>query len=226
MINDIHSTAIIGDNVSLGKGNKILPYTVLTGPLDVGDNNIIGPHVVIGTPGEDTRNPYYDSSDSKIKIGSNNIIREFTAVQKPIDRDITCLENDIHLMHGVHIPHDAILENGVVLTPLVVIGGISRIMEYANIGMGATVHQYSIVGPYSIIATGAASIKNVKPFSRYIPGKPISVNSYAVKKFNFTEYTDEITKYVLEGICPKSDKVGSIIEKYLKLHADSGRRQY
>ena len=80
-MNQIHPTAIVDNRVKLGKNNQILPYTILTGPLEVGDNNIIGPHVVIGSPGQDTRNPRYDSSDCLIRIGSNHIIREFSAVQ-------------------------------------------------------------------------------------------------------------------------------------------------
>lgn len=224
--NDIHETAIIGDGVILGEGNKILPYTILQGPLEIGNNNIIGPHVVIGSPGQDTRNPRYDSSASRIKIGNNNIIREFSAIQKPCYQDITYLGDDIFLMQSVHIPHDAYIENKVVITPMCVLAGITKILEGANLGMGATVCQYSVVGQYSIVATGGNVVKNVKPFSRYIPGKPISVNTYAIKKFGYEEYTDEISKYVLESVLPSSTKISPIIEKYLKMHIESRRDEY
>lgn len=225
-MNEIHGTAIVGEGVRLGTNNKILPYTILEGPLDLGDNNIIGPHVVIGSPGQDTRNPRYDSSQSRIQIGNNNIIREFTAIQKPCYKDVTRLGNDIFLMQSVHIPHDAILEDKVVITPMCVLAGITTLLEGANLGMGCAVHQYSIVGQYAIVATGAAVVKNIKPFSRYIPGKDISVNEYAVKKFGFQEYLDEISKYVLEGVMPQSSAVLSLVDKYTKLHVDSGRGQY
>lgn len=226
MINEIHPTAIIGENVKLGKNNKILPYTVIYGPTEIGDNNIIGPNVVIGTPGQDTRNPRYDSSECPIYIGNNNIIREFTAIQKPCYEKETRVLDDVFLMQSVHIPHDAFLDNKVVITPMCVLGGISKILEGANLGMGCTINQYTVIGQYSIVATGAAAMKNVKPFSRYIPGKANSVNSYAIKKYGYEEYTEEITKYVLEGTAPKSEKFGVIIEKYNKYHIDSKREQY
>lgn len=226
MLNDIHPTAIIGDNVKLGKNNKILPYTVIYGPTEIGNNNIIGPNVVIGTPGQDTRNPRYDSSNCPIFIGSNNIIREFTAIQKPCYEKETRVLDDVFLMQSVHIPHDAFLDNKVVITPMCVLGGISKILEGANLGMGCTINQYTVIGQYSIVATGAAAMKNVKPFSRYIPGKPTTVNSYALKKFGFEANTDEITKYVLEDVTPKSERIGAIIEKYNKYHIDSKREQY
>lgn len=224
--NDIHPSAIVGDDVKLGRRNRILPFTVLTGPLRIGDDNIIGPHVVIGSPGEDTRNPRHDSSQATIEIGSRNIIREFTAIQKPCYQDLTCLQNDIFLMHGVHVPHDAILEDGVSVAPLVVIGGIARIMKSATLGMGATVHQYSVVGPYSMVATGAAATKNVKPFSRYIPGKPVTVNHYAIEKYRFTDVSDQIESYVMGDDAPTEARLAQIVQRYQDHHLKSGRAQY
>lgn len=225
-MNEIHPSAIIGEKVKLGKGNVILPYTVIYGPTEIGDENIIGPHVVIGTPGQDTRNPRYDSSNCLIKIGNKNIIREFCAIQKPCYEDITLLGDDIYLMQGVHIPHDAKISDKVVITPLCVLAGITRVLTGANLGMGCTINQYCVIGQYSIVATGAAAMKNVKPFSRYIPSKPISVNHYAIEKFGFKEYVDEISDYVLNDVRPTSPNILAIIEEFERLHIKSGRELY
>lgn len=226
MGNKIHPTAIIGDRVELGDNNEIGPYCVIEGPTIIGDDNRIGPHVVIGTPGQDTRNPRYDSSDCLIKIGSRNIIREFTGIQKPCYESITSLGNDIYIMQSVHIPHDAQIFDKVVITPMCVLAGITRILEGANLGMGVSINQYNVIGQYSIVATGAAAMKNVKPFSRYIPGKPISVNTYALKKYGFADFEDEITSYVLENQRPKSEPILRIIDEFEHYHQKSGREVY
>ena len=225
-MNTIHPTAIIEGDVQLGDGNEIGPYCVLRGPLSIGDRNQIGPHVAIGTPGQDTRNPRYESSNCRIEIGNNNIIREFTAIQKPCYRDITRLGNNVFLMQSVHIPHDAILEDDVVVTPMVVLAGISRILQGANLGMGCTINQYTVIGQYSIVATGAAAMKNVKPFSRYIPQQPLSLNSYAVKKYGFEEHAEEIEAYVLRSERPKSSRVQAIVDHFERLHVESKREMY
>lgn len=225
-MNEIHSTAFIGDNVILGNRNKILPYTIIYGPTEIGDDNIIGPHVVIGSPGQDTRNPIYDSSQSYIKIGNRNIIREFTAIQKPCYENITSLGDDIFLMQSVHIPHDAQINDKVVITPMCVLGGITRILEGANLGMGCTINQYCVVGQYSIVATGASAMKNIKPFSRYIPNKPLSINDYAINKFGFEDIHEEIKSYLFENIQPKSDKLKLIIDVFNKAHLLSKREIY
>jgi len=225
-MNDLHSTVIIEGEVKFGKNNKVLPYTSLIGPLEIGDNNLIGPNVVIGSPGEDTKNPRHDSSNAKIKIGSNNIIREFTAIQKPCYKDITLLGDDIYLMHGVHIPHDAIIQNKVVITPMVVVGGIAKILEGANLAIGVTVNQYCVIGQYAIAGAGATVVKNIRPFSRYIPGKSISVNEYAIKKYGFEACADEIREYVLHNIRPKNLKLIALIEEFEENHAISQKEMY
>ena len=225
-MNEVHSTVVIEGKVTLGKGNRILPYSVLIGPLEIGDDNVIGPHAVLGSPGQDTRNPHYDCSQSRIVIGSRNIVREFSAIQKPCYRDVTLLGDDIFIMQSVHVPHDAIIENKAVLTPMVAMGGIVRLLEGCNLGVGASLHQYSVVGQYSIVAMGASLMKNLKPFSRFIPGKPLSVNDYAIDKFGFQNYRDEIFKYVLEDVPPTSQPVKVVIDHYNRYHTESGRAQY
>ena len=226
MKNEIHHTCIIDDKVKLGTNNKILPYTIIYGPTVIGNNNIIGPHVIIGSPGQDTGNRYYDSTNAKIEIGSDNIIREFTAIQKPCYRDVTKLGNNIFLMQSVHIPHDAIIKDKVVITPMCVLAGISKILEGANLGIGCQINQYNIIGQYSIVAAGATAMKNVKPFSRFIPNKKISVNHYAIEKYGFKDYTDEISKYVLEDQLPQSKLLLDIINEFELLHIESKRELY
>lgn len=226
MTNTIDPTVLIRGDVQIGTGNEILPYTVLIGPLVIGDDNLIGPHVAIGTPGSDTRNPRHDSSACRIEIGSRNIIREYTAVQKPCYGDITRVGDDCYLMQSVCVPHDAILEDKVVVCPMVVIAGIVRIMEGANLGISCSIHQNSVIGAYSIVGMGAAVTKNVRPFSRYVPGKNISVNAYAVAKYGFEGMSEEIEAYVMEGVPPKTAKVAGLVARFERAHAGSSRGLY
>jgi UDP-N-acetylglucosamine acyltransferase len=225
-MNDIHPTAIISKEVKLGKNNRILPYTVLEGPLEIGDDNIIGPHVVIGSPGADTKNRYYDCSKSPIRIGNRNIIREFSAVQKARYGEMTLIEDDTFIMQGSNLSHDVLIESEVVITANSALAGSAKILHGANLGMGATISQYCVVGQYSIVATGAPATRNVRPFSRYIPNRPTSVNIYAIKKFGFEEFADEIGAYVIRNIRPKSAKILAVIDHYERLHLESKLGQY
>lgn len=226
MNNKIHPTAILEGNIEIGSNNTIGPYSVIFGPTKIGNGNIIGPHVTIGTPGQDTRNPRYDSSNSKIEIGDDNIIREYTAIQKPCYRDITKIGNRVYIMQSVHVPHDAIIYDDVVITPMVVMGGIVTILTGANLAVGCSIHQHTVVGDYSIVGMGAALSKNVRPFCKYVPGKAISINEYAIKKYGFESVRNEIHSYVLEGVKPTNIKLIEIVEYFEKKLIESGRPVY
>lgn len=214
MKNNIHVTAIIGKDVIIGKNNTVLPYSIIYDGVKIGDNNIIGPHAIIGSPATDTKKIESNIPKICIEIGNNNIIREFTVIEKPCYENITLIKNNTFLMQGVHLSHDNIIENDVVITNSCILGGIAKILEGANLGMACTINQYVIIGQFSIVATNVACMKNVKPFSRYIPNKLITVNYYAVEKYGFKEYKEEIEAYVLNGIKPKSDKLIKIIDEF------------
>ena len=226
MKNKIHPTAILEGDIEIGVNNTIGPYTIIIGPTKIGNRNIIGPHVTIGTPGQDTRNPRYDCSNSKIEIGDDNIIREYTAIQKPCYRDVTKIGNRVHIMQSVHVPHDAIIHDDVVITPMVVMGGIVNILTGANLAVGCSIHQYTVVGDYSIVGMGSALAKNIRPFCKYVPRKVVSVNEYAIKKYGFEDIKDEIQNYVIEGIKPTNKKLLDIVENFEKKSLASGRPVY
>lgn len=223
MRNNIHPTAIIDANVDLGEGNDIEAYTIIRGPTFIGNHNRIGPHVTIGTPGQDTRDRLHDSSSAVIRIGDHNIIREFTGIQKPCYGQLTEIKNRVFLMQSVHVPHDALIQDDVVITPMVALGGISRVLAGANLALGCTVHQYAVIGHYAIVAMGSAVVKNILPFSRHIPGKSISVNQYAIEKFGFEAEKEEIEAYVLRQINPVTEKIKRIADEF-DFHCLNSRR--
>lgn len=214
MQNNIHPTAIIGKDVVLGNNNIIGPYTIIDGPIVIGDNNVIGSHVVLGCGATDTKKVDFGYSNPIIKIGNNNIIREFSLIEQPCYEEQTIVGDNVFIMQGVHISHDCHIYDNSVITNMSVVAGIVKILDGANIAMGCTINQYTVIGQYSIVATNSACMKNVKPFSRYIPGKPTSVNSYAIKKYGFEDYTEEIENYVLNNLDPTSPKIVEIIDKF------------
>jgi UDP-N-acetylglucosamine acyltransferase len=226
MPNEIHPTAIIEGDVQLGDSNWIGPYCVLIGPLSLGNNNRIGPHVCIGTPGQDTKNPRYDSSYKRIQIGDDNIIRENTAIQKPLDTELTRVGSRNYFMHCVHVPHDAAIADDVTITPMCVLAGNVKVLWAANLGLGVAVHQHSVIGQLSMIGMNAAITKNLRPFAKYVPDRPLGVNSYALKKYGLLEFEAEVEAYVLHNRAPTSAKIRSIVEEFNALHERSGRSLY
>lgn len=224
--NNIHPTAIIGKNVEMGYGNVILPYTIIEGNVRIGNNNVIGPHVIAGCPATDTKHVDYGYENPCVYIGDNNEIREFSLIEQPCYEEHTIIGNNVFIMQGVHISHDVWVQDKAVITNTSVLAGIVKVMEGANIAMACTINQYTVIGQYSIVATNSACMKNVRPFSRYIPGKPLSVNKYALEKYGLMEYYDEIEDYVLRNIRPHSEKISGIVEEFDKWVAKYGHQTY
>jgi len=212
--NKIHPTAIIGENVKLGRNNTVGAYTIIEGPIEIGDNNLIGSHVILGCAPTDTKHVDYGYTYPIVKIGNNNVIREYSLIEQPCYEEETIIGNHVFIMQGVHVSHDCHVSDNSVLTNMSVLAGLVKILEGANVAMGCTINQYTVIGHYSIVATNAACMKNVKPFSRYIPNKPNSVNYYAIKKYGFEEYTEEIENYVLQNIHPRSARITEIIDEF------------
>jgi UDP-N-acetylglucosamine acyltransferase len=211
--------------VRLGKGNRILPYSVLVGPLEIGDDNVIGPHAVLGSEPQNTRDRWTPST-GRVVIGSRNVIREFTGVHKPVLAAETRIGDRCFLMHTTHVAHDCVLQDDVTLTTLSGISGHTVMLRGVTMAASATSHQHSVVGHFSMVGMGAQLQKNLPPFARYVPRSPLSVNEYAIEKFGFQEHEPEIREYVLRRTRPTTPLLLAIVEEFERHHLASGRDSF
>lgn len=223
MSNRVHRTAIVEGDVELGDGNEIGPYCVLQGPLSIGDDNVIGPHAVIGTRGDEIWQRRYDTTGKRVEIGSRCTIREHTTVHKPCYGELTSVGDDVYLMPGAYVAHDTILERGAILAQNTAIGGVSRVLENGYLAMGAVLHQQAVLGQYAIVGAAAAAVRSVKPFSRFVPGQPTTVNSYAIERYGFDDEREQIERYVLHGEVPGGGRLAAMVAVYER-HRDAGGR--
>lgn len=194
-MNQVHPTAVIGPGVELGTDNIIGPHTVIYGPTIIGDRNWIGPHVVIGAPGESRGNPHPPLWDAPgpgqpIVIGDDNLIHEFVAVQASV-HDQTRIGNRCFVMDKAHVPHDAQLGDDVTVACSVMIGGHSLIGDGANLGLSSVLHQFSVVGPGAMIGMGAVVTKHIPPFA-IAYGAPARVRGANKVGMSRAGITDEV----------------------------------
>ena len=167
-MNKIHPTAVIDNSVDLGRGNIIGPYAVILGNVQIGDDNWIGPHAVIGTPAQMHGGPHPatwlgDDAPSSIKIGSRNVIREFSTIHDGTVTS-TIVGNGCYFMTQAHVPHDALIEDGVTLSNSAQLGGHTIVQTGANIGLGAVIHQRSLIGTRAMIGMGSVVTRAIPPF--------------------------------------------------------------
>jgi UDP-N-acetylglucosamine acyltransferase len=156
----VHPSAVLEGDIELGPGVVIDALCFLRGPLVIGAGTRVYPHCVIGMEGEHrSKGP-----TGVIRIGEQNVIRELTVIQRGTgDRD-TQIGDRCYLMDHVHVPHDCLIESDVTIAPNAGLGGHTHIHRGANLGIGCSLHQFSTVGAYAMVAMGAVITRDVPPF--------------------------------------------------------------
>jgi UDP-N-acetylglucosamine acyltransferase len=151
--------------------------------LSIGNNNIIGPYVVIGNFAQHPKL----KSFGVIKIGNNNVFNEYCNIHLPTkDKKETLIGNNNFIMNSTTIDHDCIIENNVVLSSNVILGGNVHVMEGAQLGIRVSVHQNQIIGSYSMIGMNSFITKKLKVVPGYKfygkPAKKKSKNLFGLKR--------------------------------------------
>ena len=175
---EIGPYVVIGDKVKINSGTKIKSHVVIEGDCEIGMNNIIYPFATIGVEPQDLK---FHGEDSKLVIGDNNKIREHVTIHRGTKDGgmITKIGSNNLLMVGVHIAHDCLVGDHVILANNatlaghvqiennVVIGGLSAVHQFVRIGKGAMIGGMSGVG-----LAGVTAGKNIMSMSIIINSIP------------------------------------------------------
>ncbi len=168
-------------------GNKISASSYLSKNVKIGINNNIFRSSIIGElpqmHGSDDKQ--LDTKNRFIIIGNNNVIREFTTVHQPYISETKIGDNNI-LMAYSHVGHDVIIGDNNKITNSVNIAGFVKLSNNCYLGMGSTIQQRTIIGPYTVLGMLTSVTKNIPPFSVVIgnPGQIVDINARGMRKMN------------------------------------------
>ncbi|MDI6807983.1 MAG: acyl-ACP--UDP-N-acetylglucosamine O-acyltransferase [Candidatus Eisenbacteria bacterium] len=184
----VHPAAIIEEGALLGDGVSIGPYSIIEEHAKIGDGSKIGSHVVIEgwtTVGRDCsvghgsvlgsapQDKKYRNKKSYVVIGDRNTIREFVTVNSATDEgEKTIIGDDNLLMAYVHVAHNCVIGNHVILANAVNLGGHITIDDYACVGGMTPVHQFVHIGKHAFIGGASRVAMDVAPFVR-AAGNPL-----------------------------------------------------
>jgi UDP-N-acetylglucosamine acyltransferase len=184
-VSRIHPTAIVHPSAQLGRNVHVGAYSVIHANVTIGDDSYIASHVSIGEEAEHSSDKYELHPRNvcpPIRIGKSVVIREFTTVNRPI-KEVTLIADNVYVMARVHVAHDCRVEEWAVLSNNAILAGWTRVLRGANLGICAATHQFTTVGQYAMIAANATVVKDVPPLAKFIPGKELGMNVYAVHKW-------------------------------------------
>jgi len=202
----IHKNAVIGDNVEIGPyciiddnviigdNTKILPYVHILSNTKIGKNNIFHQGSTIGGVPQDLK---YNDEYSELIIGNNNTIREYCTFNRGTEASgKTIIGSHCLFMAYVHIAHDCIVEDKVILANGVQLGGHSEIHYHATVGGMSPVHQFCKVGQHAFIGGGRVALQDVPPFilANGEPLKYAGINSIGLRRRDFDSDTRSLIK--------------------------------
>jgi UDP-N-acetylglucosamine acyltransferase len=193
---DLHPTvqvgayAVIGARVKVGPGTMIGPHVVLDGWTEIGARNQIFPGAAIGLEPQDLK---YDGSLTLVKIGDDNLIREYVTINRATrSGEATIIGNNNMLMAYAHVAHNCVLEDHVIISNSVSLAGHIHIESQARISGVLGVHQFVRVGRLAMIAGMSRIDRDVPPFMLVEgnPSKVRSLNYVGLKRAGFADLED------------------------------------
>tara|TARA_B100002051_G_scaffold75537_1_gene72181 strand:+ start:27851 stop:28615 length:765 start_codon:yes stop_codon:yes gene_type:complete len=209
----INRTAIISKKSIIGKNVSIGPYCIIEDDVVIGDNTSIGPYSIIKkfteigndcrifshcVLGEIPQDKKFNNEITKLIIGDRNTIREFCTINRGTDESgKTIIGNDCLFMAYVHVAHDCILKNDIILANGVQLGGHVEINDFAIVGGMTPVHQFCKIGKYAFVGGGLRVVQDVPPFI-IANGEPLKFSGINIlglrrRKFNSLD-RDKIKK--------------------------------
>ncbi|GGI81075.1 acyl-[acyl-carrier-protein]--UDP-N-acetylglucosamine O-acyltransferase [Shewanella hanedai] len=196
----IHPDAKIGNNVTIG------PWTYIGADVEIGDDCWLSSHVVVKGPtvigkgnkifqfasvGEDCQDKKYAGEATRLIMGDNNIIRESVTIHRGTtqDKGETRIGSNNLFMAYVHIAHDCVVGNNVIMSNNASIAGHVHVGDWAILGGLTGVHQFVHIGAHAFTAGYSLILQDVPPFvmASGQPGIPRGLNSEGMKRRGFSK---------------------------------------
>ncbi len=169
----ISECAIIRDGVRIGDCVEIGPHSLVEGDTEIGAGTRVFHCAAIGLPPQDLK---YRGERTKLTIGRENTIREFTSIHRGTTggNGITKIGNGNLFMAYVHIAHDCEIGDGVIIANATNMAGHTKIHSGAVIGGLVAIHQFVHIGKMAMIGASSLVLQDVLPYA-LVSGNPARV---------------------------------------------------
>ena len=213
---------IIESKVSIGEGTVLDANVVIDENVKIGKNNHLFANCAIGC------RPQILGLNPNIKIGGvvigdNNTIREQVTIHSSMyPGKTTKIGNDNLIMIGVHIGHDCILEDKIVMSNYTQVSGHCRIETGVWLSGMVLLHQFVTIGKWCYAAGLAGINKDIPPFltvSGHYPPRVRGVNKRGLKRAGLTE---EQQQQVIDAYRKLYRKGGALLENAKSLAQEDG----
>ena len=182
----ISPLAYISPKAQIGKNVTIDAFAYIDDNVIIGDNCHIFPNAVIGCVPQDLK---YQGEETWTVIGDNCVLREFVTIHRgTASKGKTVVGNNNLIMAYCHVAHDCILHDNIIMSNVTQLAGEVEIDDYAVIGGGTLVHQFTHIGGHLMVQGGSKINKDIPPYA-IVAREPIAfcgINSVGLNRRGFT----------------------------------------
>src|SRR3972149_8876255 len=192
-MNKISDKAVVSPNAKIGKNVSIGHFSIVEDDVIIGDNVSIAASAVISCEPQDLK---FSGENTTLEIGENTVIREFVTVARgTYARGKSVVGKNCFIMAYVHIPHDSIIGDNVLMANAVNMGGHVKIDDWAIKGGLTGIHQFVRVGCHSFIAFGSKVTQDVPPYI-LAGGSPLNYKGLNIVGLKRRGFNDEQLKHI------------------------------
>jgi len=177
----------IGEHVRIGKNTTIRSHVVIEGWTTIGEGNAIYPFACIGMEPQDLK---FKGEETRLVVGDHNKIREYVTLHRGTASGggITQIGSNNVLMAYVHVAHDCILGDRIIMSNAATLAGSITVGDDAIIGGLSGVHQFVQIGSYAMVGGCSAVAQDVPPYVRVAGNhaKLYGLNSIGLKRHGFS----------------------------------------
>jgi UDP-N-acetylglucosamine acyltransferase len=164
---------VVGPEVSIGRGTRLVAHACILGRTTIGQDNVIHPFAVIGGEPQDVS---YKGAPTRVEVGDRNVIREGVTIHRGSEKEegLTRVGSDNLLMVNVHVAHDCVIEDRVVIANNTMLAGHGHVESFVTISGGVGVHPFVTFGESSYVG-GLSRIYHDVPRYMIVDGNPSKV---------------------------------------------------
>ena len=179
---------IINENVKIGNNVNLKAHVYIDGNTTIGDNCTFFPYCSIGTSPQDLK---YKGERSKLKIGNNNIFREYVTINPGTEGGglKTVIKDNCLFMINAHVAHDCKIGNNVIMVNNASLAGHVILEDYAIMGALSGAHQFCRIGKHSMIGGLSGVDSDVIPYGTVIGNRAYlsGLNIIGLKRRGFSK---------------------------------------
>ena len=160
--NQIGPFCYIDKNVEIGDNNTFLNGVTVHYGARIGNNNEFFPGASISTKPQDLK---FRGEDTLCCVGDNNSIRENVTLSRgTASKGKTVIGSNNLLMESMHVGHDCVLGNGLIIGNSTKFAGEVVVDDNAIVSASVLCHQFCHIGGYVMIQGGSRFSQDIPPY--------------------------------------------------------------